>query len=88
MATDDEILAGIDKAVEAGTMTVFDPERICPRCQAQMVVQGNSFPYCRNCLIDEVIDETFEDEPDGVDYAWEAEYRAHSSSHTGIFEAM
>jgi hypothetical protein len=25
---------------------------------------------------------------DGVDYAWEAEYRAHSSSVTGVYEAQ
>lgn len=52
--------------------------------------------YCDDCGIDHYgltcpVDEYDEDEgepwEDGIDYAWEAEYHAHSSSITGIYEA-
>lgn len=48
---------------------------------------GNEHALCDHAA---GVCDVWEDEPDDddyVDYAWEAEYHAHSSSITGIYEA-
>lgn len=37
--------------------------------------------------VDDQVDDDDADPRDGIDYAWEADYRQHSSSHTGLYEA-